>query len=133
VLYRLLAAMVGALVLIAAAACGAPPPQITIVVHFSRFSPEEVVVPSGVPVTFILRNQDPIEHEWIVGPLEVHERHRTGTERFHGEIPTEVTLPALSERTTVVTFERPGQYQFICHLPGHEAYGMVGTVVVTKR
>lgn len=130
--YRLLAAVVGALALLAAASsCGAgSPPQVTIVVHFSRFTPEEVTVPSGVPVTFVLRNEDPIEHEWIVGPPEVHERHRTGTEPFHGEIPTEVTLPALSERTTVVTFDRPGRYRFICHLPGHEAYGMVGTVVV---
>jgi len=27
----------------------------------------------------------------------------------------------------------PGTYRYICHLPGHEAYGMVGTLVVTDR
>ena len=30
-----------------------------------------------------------------------------------------------------MTFGSPGTYSYICHLPGHEAYGMVGTIVVT--
>ncbi len=30
----------------------------------------------------------------------------------------------------VVTFDQPGEYAFICHLPGHEAYGMIGVVEV---
>jgi uncharacterized cupredoxin-like copper-binding protein len=92
---------------------------------------QPITVPEGVPVTITLRNDDPIEHEWIVGPPGVHERHRTGTEPFHAEIPTEVTIPALSTRTTELTFENPGEFEFICHLPGHEEYGMVGTVIVS--
>jgi uncharacterized cupredoxin-like copper-binding protein len=32
---------------------------------------------------------------------------------------------------TTVTFTKPGTYLYICHLPGHEAYGMVGTLLVT--
>jgi uncharacterized cupredoxin-like copper-binding protein len=102
----------------------------TIVIHFSRFAPESVTVPAGVPVTFELLNQDPIEHEWIVGTEDVHRRHRTGTEPYHDEVPTEVTLRPFETRTTVVTFEKPGEYAFVCHLPGHEAYGMRGVVKV---
>ena len=71
------------------------PAEATIAIHFSRFSPETVELPAGEPVTITLRNDDPIEHEWIVGPAEVHERHRNGTEPFHDQIPTEVTIPAL--------------------------------------
>ena len=40
------------------------------------------------------RNDDPIDHEWIVGDAAVHERHRTGTEPVHASRPTEVTIPA---------------------------------------
>jgi uncharacterized cupredoxin-like copper-binding protein len=112
-----------------ASACGGgtdASTQITITIHYSHFLPESVTVPAGTAVTITLRNEDPIEHEWIVGTPEVHERHRTGTEPFHDQIPTEVTVPALESRTTTVTFERPGEYLYICHLPGHEAYGMVG-------
>jgi uncharacterized cupredoxin-like copper-binding protein len=39
-------------------------------------------------------------------------------------------VPAGAVRETTVVFAQPGTYRFICHLPGHEAYGMVGTVVV---
>jgi uncharacterized cupredoxin-like copper-binding protein len=103
----------------------------TIEVHFSHFAPSDLSVRAGEPVTFVLRNTDPIAHEWIVGTAGVHERHRTGTEPYHDQVPTEVTIPPLSERETTVTFDKPGQYLFICHLPGHEAYGMVGTITVT--
>jgi uncharacterized cupredoxin-like copper-binding protein len=41
-----------------------------------------------------------------------------------------VTVPAGTTRSTTITFMTPGSYLFICHLPGHEAYGMVGTLVV---
>ena len=128
-----------AVVLLAAAAlllsgCGgsADASEVTVRVHYSRFEPGEITVRAGEPVTFTLQNDDPIEHEWIIGTPAVHERHRTGTEPFHGTVPTEVTLPSLSTRVTTVTFDEPGVYQYICHLPGHEAYGMTGTVVVEE-
>jgi uncharacterized cupredoxin-like copper-binding protein len=104
----------------------------TISIHFSHFDPEVITVEAGEPITFELRNQDPIEHEWIVGDEEVHARHRVGTETVHDEIPTEVTIPAFQTKTTVVTFDQPGEYAFICHLPGHEAYGMRGFIRVVE-
>jgi uncharacterized cupredoxin-like copper-binding protein len=103
----------------------------TIVIHHSRFLPDVITVRRGVPVTFMLRNDDPIEHEWIVGSSEVHERHRVGTDPVHDQLSNEVTVPALSTRKTTVTFAEPGEYAFICHLPGHEAYGMRGTLRVS--
>lgn len=58
--------------------------------------------------------------------------HRLGTEPYHNEVPTEVTLRPFETKTTVVTFDEPGEYAFICHLPGHEAYGMRGIVRVVE-
>jgi uncharacterized cupredoxin-like copper-binding protein len=104
--------------------------EATVGIHYSRFVPETVTLPAGVPVTITLENGDPIEHEWIVGTADVHERHRTGTEPFHDAVPTEVTIPAFAEKKTTITFDEPGTYEYICHLPGHEAYGMVGTLLV---
>ena len=101
---------------------------LAITFHFSRFGPDVVTARAGEPVTITLRNQDPIEHEWIVGSNAIHDRHRVGTEPAHDQIPTEVTVPALSTRLTTVSFDQPGEYAFICHLPGHEAYGMRGVL-----
>ena len=107
------------------------PIEIPIEIHYSHFSPASIKVPAGQPITFVITNTDPIDHEWIVGDAATHERHRTGTEPVHGARPTEVTIPAGTVRRTTVTFAAgTGSEQFICHLPGHEAYGMVGTVIV---
>jgi uncharacterized cupredoxin-like copper-binding protein len=104
--------------------------EVTITIRYSAFEPTDVTVPAGEPVRITLVNADPIEHEWIVGDAAVHERHRTGTEPHHGARPTEVSIAALSSEQTVVTFDQPGTYLYICHLPGHEAYGMVGELHV---
>ena len=100
-------------------------------VRYSLFAPTEVRVPVGVPVRFLIVNHDPIDHEWIVGDAAVHAAHRTGTEPVHGARPTEQTIEAGRSVETVITFDEPGRLNFLCHLPGHEAYGMVGTLVVT--
>jgi uncharacterized cupredoxin-like copper-binding protein len=106
------------------------PATANIRIHFSKFSPTEVIASAGVPITITLVNTDPIAHEWLVGDPAFHERHRRGTEPEHGLRPTEVSLAAGARATTTVQFERPGDYLFICHLPGHEAYGMVGVLRV---
>jgi uncharacterized cupredoxin-like copper-binding protein len=107
-----------------------PSTSIEIVIRYSHFDPPSVVVPIGVPVTFTIRNDDPIDHEWIVGDAAVQQRHRVGTEIVHDTVPTEQMIPAGETRVTTVTFAQPGTLQYICHLPGHEAYGMVGLVAI---
>ena len=108
----------------------APATNIEIGIRYSKFEPSRIAVPVGVPVTITLRNDDPIDHEWIVGDESVHAIHRVGTEPLHPNKPTEVVIPAGTTRTTVITFASTGSQQYICHLPGHEAYGMVGTVSI---
>ncbi|HET7521008.1 MAG TPA: cupredoxin domain-containing protein [Candidatus Limnocylindria bacterium] len=103
--------------------------QITI--HYSQFEETALSVPHGVPVTFVLVNEDPIEHEWLIGDAAFHNRHRHGTEAHHGARPNEVSIPPLATVRTTITFGEPGAQQYICHLPGHEAYGMVGTLTIT--
>ena len=131
----LLAAGVACLGGAAAVAVSAAPPTpsttVTIEIRRSHYTPSSFTVPAGVPITIVLRNLDPIDHEWIVGDDALHQRHRTGTEPVHDTRPTEVTIPAGATRTTVVTFVAPGTLAYICHLPGHEAYGMTGTVTIT--
>ena len=123
-----------ALAAFAAGACAsadaAGPRHVGIRIHYSHFEPDRIEVPAGVPVTFTIVNDDPIDHEWLVGDAAFHVRHRTGTEPVHGDRPDEVSLPPNSTRTTTLTFAKPGTLEFTCHFPGHEAYGMVGVLVV---
>lgn len=124
-----LASIAGAMAL-GVVSAAPPATSVKIEISRSRFDQTSLVVPAGVPVTIVLRNRDPIDHEWIVGDAALHQRHRTGTEPVHDTRPIEVTIPAGTTRTTVVTFAEPGTLTFVCHLPGHEAYGMSGLVTV---
>jgi uncharacterized cupredoxin-like copper-binding protein len=119
---------------VALAGGSAPPPplstSIEIDIHYSHFEPSAITVPVGVPVTITVRNNDPIDHEWIVGDEAVQAKHRTGTELLHPARPTELVIPAGQTRVTTITFASTGSLQYICHLPAHEEYGMVGTVTI---
>jgi uncharacterized cupredoxin-like copper-binding protein len=108
------------------------PQRVEIVIRYSHFVPDAVQVPIGVPVTFVIRNEDPIDHEWIVGDEAVHALHRASADVLHTGDPTAVSVPALSTVETTVTFPSAGRLAFICHLPGHEAYGMVGWVTISR-
>ncbi|HEX7068954.1 MAG TPA: cupredoxin domain-containing protein [Candidatus Limnocylindria bacterium] len=112
------------------AGCAVAPQTVTITIHYSGFDPTEISVPRGVPITFVLVNEDPIDHEWLVGDEAFHEKHRTGTHASHGAVPNEVSIPALETVTTTITFDEPGRLAYICHLPSHEEYGMVGWLTV---
>lgn len=114
------------------AGCGATGPvTVEIRIHYSAFDPGSLSVPHGVPVTFVLANDDPIDHEWLVGDEAFHERHRSGTEHHHGAVPEEVSIVALSTQETTIIFPDPGTLTYVCHLPGHEAYGMTGVLTIT--
>jgi plastocyanin len=127
----LVAGAVGATAL-AVASAAAGPVTVEIRIHYSHYEPAWFTVQVGRPVTYVIRNDDPIDHVWIVGDASLHERHRTGTEPYHDSRPTEISIDALTTKRTTITFAAPATLQYICHLPGHEAYGMVGTLVVVS-
>jgi uncharacterized cupredoxin-like copper-binding protein len=104
--------------------------RVEIHIRYSHFEPSEVTVPRGVAVTVVLINDDPIDHEWLIGDAAFHDRHRRGTETQHGARPNEISIPAMSTVETTLAFAETGKVQYICHIPGHEAYGMVGTLTV---
>lgn len=102
-----------------------------VTVHHSRFSVDELVVRPGETVRFVLRNSDPIPHELIVGSRSVQDAHEAGTETHHGDRPGEVSVAPGATAVTTYRFGRAGSpVLFGCHLPGHWAYGMRGTIRV---
>ena len=99
-------------------------------IQHSRFSVDELRVAEGTTVRFVVRNDDPIGHELVVGAADVHRRHETGGEAQHPPVPGEVSVAPGEVGVTVYDFDEPGAVTFACHLPGHVAYGMVGEVQV---
>ena len=110
---------------------------VVVTMHHSRFSPATLQVDPGQRVRFVLRNTDPIDHEFILGDAAVQARHEQGRDRHHhGEVPGERSVAAGQEAATTYAFPAglDGRtLEFACHLPGHYAYGMHGTVRVGGR
>jgi uncharacterized cupredoxin-like copper-binding protein len=112
----------------AAGACGGDGIRtVEIGIRHSRFTPSELAVGTGETVRFVLRNDDPIHHEFILGDAEVQRIHEVGEEPHHAR-PGEVSVPAGETAVTTYRFGEPGALLFGCHLPGHWSYGMRGTV-----
>src|SRR4051794_5218840 len=97
---RLVGALLLAVIASGCAPASKPSAQVTIDFHYSHYQPNLVKVPVGVPVAITLVNDDPIGHEWIVGPPELHAVHRVGTEPYHEGRPNELSLEPYSTKTT---------------------------------
>ncbi len=133
---RLIRVAVALLAVAAMTACGDDEPaggapiEIDLRIRHSAFIPERLEVDEGDTVLFIVRNTDPIAHELIVGDEEVQQIHEEGTETHHGAKPGEISVPAGETRTTTYEFDKAGTLIYGCHLPGHYAFGMKGTIAI---
>lgn len=104
---------------------------VELTVHHSGFSLEELHVRPGETIRFVVRNTDPIPHELIVGDQALQDIHEVGTESHHGDRAGEVSVaPGATAVTTYRFGAAGGRLLFGCHLPGHWAYGMRGTITV---
>jgi uncharacterized cupredoxin-like copper-binding protein len=127
----LLTLLVGASAASGGAAARPTDGTIDVTIHYSRFEPETIAVRPGERVRFVIQNNDPIDHEFILGDERVQLAHEEGTEAHHPPRPGEVSVPAGATVVTTVTFPTTaGDLIFGCHLPGHYGFGMRGTVTI---
>src|SRR5258706_12930639 len=112
-----LATALGAAAVAGAVGRSAEPIVVEIDIHYSHFSPAAITVPAGRPITFVIVNNDPIDHERIVGDTALHERHRTGTEPVHNARPTDISIAPPLEQRPAGTVAAPGTLTLVGHLP----------------
>ena len=105
------------------------------------FAPGEVSVPVGVPVTFSVVNPGVVDHELVIGDGTAQDEAEAamrsgsghaahGAAGHHGEdVPSIYLRPGESGELTV-TFSKKGDLLIGCHVPGHWAAGMRGTLQV---
>jgi Cu+-exporting ATPase len=100
-----------------------------------RFTPDTITVQVGESVAFEVTNSGVLPHELVIGDAGLQAEHEaemtTSTEMasMHHE-PFAILIPAGKTARLTYTFSEPGTLLYGCHLPGHYAAGMVGTIVV---
>ncbi len=77
----------------------------------TQFDPTKLTVRAGQPVTLFVKNDDLIVHTFTVHELGINEVVIGG-----------------GEKLIAIAASDPGNYEFVCEIPGHEA--MKGTLVV---
>jgi uncharacterized cupredoxin-like copper-binding protein len=111
-----------------------------------RYRPDAIMVRAGRRVTFSVTNVGHLPHEFVLGDRATqldHERrmqaaatgghlhdHGTGTGGHAGHDGGGLTVPPGQTRRLTRTFDEPGIVLYGCHVLGHWAAGMRGTIVV---
>lgn len=81
------------------------------------FEPKEIRVNAGM-ARFVVRNGGTVEHDFeIVGVAQHGAEHKARLIQPGAVYEVEVSL-------------RPGIYEVVCTVPGHQEAGMFGTIVV---
>lgn len=98
-----------------------------------RFTPEQITVKLNETVRFVVDNDGKVLHEFVLGTPEELEHHAQMMKRFPNMMHDEPYMAHVdpAKRGEVVwTFNRAGEFEFACLLPGHFEAGMKGRLVV---
>jgi uncharacterized cupredoxin-like copper-binding protein len=107
-----------------------------------RYRPDAIMVREGRMVTFAVTNVGRLPHEFVLGDRATqldHERQMQGSMtggqvHIHGGHAAHgsggLTVPPGETRQMTRTFDEPGIILYGCHVLGHWAAGMRGTIVV---
>lgn len=98
-----------------------------------RFTPGTVSVKEGETVRILVKNAGQLMHELIIGDRASLAEHAEMMVRFpnmeHDE-PYMAHVPPGDTAEIVWTFNRAGEFEFACLLPGHYQAGMLANVAV---
>jgi uncharacterized cupredoxin-like copper-binding protein len=98
-----------------------------------RFSPETIEVKQGETVRFVIRNGGKMLHEMVLGTRKQLHEHAAMMAKFPGMEHDEPYMAHVGAGKTgemVWTFNRAGDFEFACLLPGHYQAGMMGRIRV---
>ena len=101
-----------------------------------RFTPDRIDVKEGDTIRFVFRNNGKVMHEWVLGTKQQLEEHAAVMLKFPNMEHDEPYMAHVAPGKTgeiVWTFNRPGEFDFACLIPGHFQAGMVGKVSVAGR
>ncbi len=98
-----------------------------------RFNPATIDVREGETVRFVVQNKGKVLHEMVIGTKQALDEHAALMQKFpnmeHDE-PHMAHVSAGKKGELVWKFNRAGDFDFACLIPGHYQAGMVGKIKV---
>jgi uncharacterized cupredoxin-like copper-binding protein len=97
-----------------------------------QFQPNTFTVPAGEEITLNASNTGGVVHSFVI----MKQGQTAGTEFNEQDKPNVFwqveILPGGSADTTFTAPDEPGEYEIVCHIPGHVQAGMVGKLNVVS-
>lgn len=98
-----------------------------------RFTPDHIDARLGETIRFAHHNRGAVMHEMVIGTPQALKEHAALMEQFpemeHDE-PWMAHIGPGGRGEMIWCFNRPGEFQFACLIPGHFQAGMIGTIRV---
>lgn len=101
-----------------------------------RFSPSHIGVREGETVRLRIANGGRLLHELVIGTREELQAHAELMKKHPGMEHDEPYMAHVNpgqKGEITWTFNRPGDFEFACLIPGHFEAGMRGTIRVTPK
>jgi uncharacterized cupredoxin-like copper-binding protein len=99
------------------------------------FDPSNLDVQPSQTIRFRVTNAGMGDHEFVLGDEMVQQGHESEMQEMGGElmpdVPNAITVQPGETKSLTWTFTEAGTLQFGCHVSGHFAEGMVGTIDVS--
>ena len=99
-----------------------------------KFEPNRIEVAAGEVVTFVVKNQGALVHEFVLGNAKLQKEHAKEMSKGRAKMEDSESAirvpPSETKRLTWRFTEAGSQVLYGCHEPGHYDGGMVGTIVV---
>lgn len=99
-----------------------------------RFSPDRIEVRQGETVRLVVNNAGKVLHELVIGTRKALDEHAAMMQKSphmaHDE-PDMAHVAAGKSGQIVWNFNRAGDFDFACLIPGHYQAGMTGKIKVT--
>ena len=101
-----------------------------------RFTPDKIIVKQGETIKIVLKNDGKMLHEFVMGTKKELEEHAALMLKFPTMEHDEPYMAHVAPGKTgeiIWTFNKAGEFDFACLLPGHYDAGMVGKVRVAAK
>lgn len=100
-----------------------------------RYTPDRIDVQEGETIRLVMINTGQTRHELVIGTKKGLERHAALMQKFPNMEHEEPYMAHVAPGTTgeiIWTFNRAGDFDFGCLMPGHYEAGMAGTIHVAR-
>lgn len=96
-----------------------------------EFVPDHVDVKKGEQVRFLIRNQGALKHEFTLASVADNNKHAELMKKYpdmEHDDPNAKSVDPGKTAEILWRFNKAGEFEFACLIPGHREAGMRGTV-----